>query len=1722
MATPGYRSIVAAMFWAILVAYTAPAAAQGAPKGGSTTANDEQTAEFQRLVGEMRQAAAEGQHAKAVVACQKLLALQKQADPNGVETRGKLLMFLADLQRSLDNLAAEKTARQEVLSIHEKLYGKQDWRVHDARLALYDLTLLQKLSKAQRQQLLKAQADAERASALVGEGKLKEAVELLEQCVATRKAILGEQHRTTVDNQNYLAVVYQKSGDAARAEPLMKQVVEVRKKTLGEAHPEYARAMKNLGSLLATKGSYDEAAELIGKALSIHYKALGANSPEYIDGMQELGYVHELNGDMAKAAAIYGLVADVVRQSQGQDSPEYAALLNLQATAFHKAGQFDKALPLYGAALTTYAKSADKDPAGYLETLDLLTQHFFDRGKPDDAVKVCTQAIEIRKKLWGEEDLRTITQMVRLSELYQSQKELDKAELLLRQALELVKKGHGEKDPNYAAILHRLARLALLREQPDEALNYYRQSSDSLKQAGRSDSVDYAQVLLGWAVLCRQQGDYSQAVALSRQAVDGLREGKHEADPQFVPALYELARTYQAAGDYAQAEPLYREIVEVRRQTVGEADPQFAASQMILAQYFASLGDYRQAAELYEQAGAILEKQFGPKSLEFASSLKQRADMYYEMRMFAKCAPLYRQIVDIRKALSGAEDAAYLEALADLAKMLADMGQSDEAEPLVSELLETRKKLSGEVSPEYAAAVNDASMIYYALKNEQRGDELVQQSIAILKQVLGDKDIRTIRGMGDWAAFYRDRGNYDRAEQLYAEALETVRAGLGEKVPAYFECLEELGNLKKRAGNYDEAERLLKKAVELSQQLSDAQPELHGKALVDLALLYYQREDDVQGDVLAEQSRQWVRKISGDSPRRLAAEYGGWATFHADRGDYARSLPLRRQSVELYKQSVGENHVLYARALSALASLLSNLGDSRGALPLMLQSAEILERTEGELHADTAVAMSNLGMLYLMTGDVTRGADCFQKAQRIRRQIFGENHLALVDSLLENAIVFQGLKLFDMVEPLYQQAIEILEKHEEGPRDQVLANTLASYSDFCLEQGNFAQAEPLLRRSLEIKKRLGTDANAHSQNELAQLYVVLNRPGEAVPLALDAVRSMRRRLSLTAAVQSERQQLNMARQLRNYLDTYLSAALATKVPADQLYQEVLNWKGVVFAQQRMQRLRSRAQSGEIAQQAAELLQKLERRSSELASLVRLSTDTEQAGVDSQRLEQVSSEIEQLQSELAALDAGASKTQPAKSLVVAELQKLLPAGTLLIDLLQFEREMPPTNGESKPSRETQVIAFLVRADKPLALVELGKAETLDGAIEKWREAVGDPPQKSGGTGDELRKLLWQPLETHAQGCATVLISPDGPLARLPWGALPGAKPDTYLLEDYAIAMLPVAQSLVELLAPRKAESGNAGNAGMLLVGDVDFGGAPGEAGKLAAGQSRAAPRGVRGSASSWQALPGTTKEAASIRSVFEKSFGKQKLKSLERDQATESHVRSAAPDCRYLHLATHGFFSPTPEPNALVSLFGTLMETTAVAESLAFDADDAPRDKDRVGTSRMFRPDRGVSEVHPGLLSGIVLAGANAEVQADRDDGILTALEVGQLDLGRLDLVTLSACETGLGEAAGGEGLLGLQRAFQVAGARSVVASLWQVPDDATRVLMSEFFENLWVKKLSKIEALRQAQLTVLRRYDPRSGSLRGLTVASPTPAARTAAGLPPLYWAAFVLSGDWR
>jgi CHAT domain-containing protein len=199
-------------------------------------------------------------------------------------------------------------------------------------------------------------------------------------------------------------------------------------------------------------------------------------------------------------------------------------------------------------------------------------------------------------------------------------------------------------------------------------------------------------------------------------------------------------------------------------------------------------------------------------------------------------------------------------------------------------------------------------------------------------------------------------------------------------------------------------------------------------------------------------------------------------------------------------------------------------------------------------------------------------------------------------------------------------------------------------------------------------------------------------------------------------------------------------------------------------------------------------------------------------------------------------------------------------------------------------------------------------------------------------------------------------------------------------------------------------------------------------------------------------------------------------------ATEERLCAELQRHSVVHLATHGFF----QPEGLSSLW------------------DEARSGRSLGPTRMDPSSASVAGRHPGHLSGLVCAGVNAPAREDLDDGYLTAEELSWLDLSGVELVVLSACETGLGSARSGEGLIGLRRAFLAAGAGTVVSSLWPVDDEATLELMAGFYRGLWQAGRGRLEALSAAQLAMLEHNRD--------TYGRPAPST----------WGAFVLGVDWR
>jgi CHAT domain-containing protein len=450
----------------------------------------------------------------------------------------------------------------------------------------------------------------------------------------------------------------------------------------------------------------------------------------------------------------------------------------------------------------------------------------------------------------------------------------------------------------------------------------------------------------------------------------------------------------------------------------------------------------------------------------------------------------------------------------------------------------------------------------------------------------------------------------------------------------------------------------------------------------------------------------------------------------------------------------------------------------------------------------------------------------------------------------------------------------------------------------------------------------------------------------------------------------------------------------------------------------------------------------------------------------------------------------------------DLVERLPEDAAFVDL---HRHLHREEGAEK--WRPHYVAFVLRRGHPVRRVGLGRAEPIEKALAAWRRAIAAGRDSPAA---DLRRLIWDKLAGHLPGGAgsTVYLCPDGELSALPWAALPGRTKGTVLLEDHALALVPHGPFLLQRLTQR--DQRRAAGAGVLLaVGGVRYDQPADPVARLAAdlADPRPADRGDKQGA--WPALPGTAREAERVAALATGLSQPPRVIDLRGTRAGPGRLLAELPQARWAHLATHGFFAAP---------------ASAVRRYL-YDEKDFLRgvQGERVGAGAR----------NPLTQTGLVLAGANLRgEEAGPDGGILTAEALAGLDLGGLELAVLSACETGLGEAASGEGVFGLQRAFHLAGCKDVVASLWKVDDDATAALMALFYRHLWVEKEEPLQALRSAQLELYRRPEliPALAKKRGADFAEtdlPEVKPRTD---PPgkgkraavRQWAAFTFSGARR
>jgi CHAT domain-containing protein len=497
--------------------------------------------------------------------------------------------------------------------------------------------------------------------------------------------------------------------------------------------------------------------------------------------------------------------------------------------------------------------------------------------------------------------------------------------------------------------------------------------------------------------------------------------------------------------------------------------------------------------------------------------------------------------------------------------------------------------------------------------------------------------------------------------------------------------------------------------------------------------------------------------------------------------------------------------------------------------------------------------------------------------------------------------------------------------------------------------------------------------------------------------------------------------------------------------------------------------------------------KLRKTQSALMRLYSGDTDVGSPAAQKRLVDSLNNLCNTLESQIARRNARFRRKKEYQNVNAARVATLLPTQGTLIEYVRW------TYADIKLDKfiDHYLAAVIPHAGKPF-IQDLGDAWKIDDAIKRYRKHMVDLSDRLArsdqllthqdqieysSVASELYRLVWQPVETHVRDKRPVFIAPDAGLNLISFAGLLDTS-GTYLIEKYPLHYLTAGRDVLRLKDRDKPGSG------LVAFGDPDYD-AP-VAARRGAGndvqsaiQSGNGPSNIRSACGNLKDIKvgrlfNTRQEVDSVAEYWKQDYMNEPAAVYTGARASEENFKVNARGKRAVHLATHGYFI---QNECLPKQSGKALGEASIH----------------------------VFGENPLLQSGLFLAGSNLHgagtEQSQSDDGVVTALEVSSLDLRGVELVTLSACETALGEVRQGEGVYGLRRAFQLAGARTVVSALWRVPDNETKALMKTFY----AQKSTTYPALMQ-KVALEHIHDLR-------VIGRPT---------HPYSWGGFIATGDWR
>ena len=1116
-----------------------------------------------------------------------------------------------------------------------------------------------------------------------------------------------------------------------------------------------------------------------------------------------------------------------------------------------------------------------------------------------------------------------------------------------------------------------------------------------------------------------------------------------------------LASCYYIIGNEEQAMELNADYYMVppidRRLTIA------SDSILAVALEFYNNEDYFRALEKFKEVAEIEKSVLGENNFYYAKSLSNIASAIWRLTEYAEAVKLQTEVLNIEEMIESEENSDFVESLIKLADYNYFIDGNTEAIRLQLESLNIIDRIAGKQHPDYLSSLHDIVHYYSDLGNYEEAIKYEIEVLNIQETTIGKEHSDYIESLNDLAFYYSRLGEYREAIKFMTEVLNIQETTIGKEHSDYIESLNDLARYYALLMDYREAIKFKTEVLNTQETTIGKEQPDYVESLLDMALYYSIVGDYKEAVRFGTEALDISERSLGKEDWHYTTTLNNLAGYYAALGDIKKSIRLGTEVLEIEERVWGKEGRGYITGLNNLGLYYAALGDYSKAITLGKEALDISERILGREDWYYTTTLNNIGLYYSFLKDYKKAITLVTEALDISERILGKKNY--LDYMYLNNLAMNNYALGNYEESLRlgTEALNAIDRiaGKEHPEYAMLLGNLAYYYSTL---GAYKEAITLGSEVLDINERfLGKEHLNYIRclRGLAYYYFKLGNKNETTALINETLPLFSNYIKSNFSGLTTQERSNFWDINKSFFEVDINIYpfnINSESLISTAYDATLLSKGILLSTE-MEFSNILQESGD--DKITELYNEL--RSTRLMLNMLYQKPISERQVDTDSLERVANTLER-----DLIERSKEYGDFTRNMTISwrDVQSKLKQKDLAVEFVSFPIENDSTIYAAyviNPQMETPEMVSLFEA-KDLSKIEVGNYYNTT----------------------ELSKLVWNNLDPYLKDAENVYFAPTGELYKIAIEYLPYYKSEGLMSDFHNFYRL----SSTRELAVTKVKNDYTQ---AVLYGGMKFGTKKSFLKKDMEKYPKLKNRdfsivNVAGSLElrdGVKYLPGTAVEVDNIERYLQKTSVKPLL--YKGQVGTEASFKSlSGRKVNIIHLATHGFFCTE---------------------------DDARRAKDDISFLMPVK-ERGLRyfEDKALTLSGLLFSGANNSLKGialpeNVEDGILTAKEIAELDFRGLDLVVLSACQTGLGEITG-DGVFGLQRGFKKAGANSILMSLWKVDDKATQMLMTKFYEEFLGGK-SKYEALKSAQ-KYLREYQPK-GSKNDRPYAD------------PYFWAAFIL-----